>query len=300
MYSEGQVEDILASIGLDPHSEAGEDLIIFCPYHNNRISPAGEVSMETGLFYCFSCYASATLEKLIMHVTGRSYLEAIRVIDRHRGKVDMVQEITKKLKKEEEVEFDRELVARLNRDLHNSPRALAYIKKRQIDHDIDKFMLGYSESRDMITVPVHYPSGKLMGFVARSIEGKEFQNTPGLKKSKTLFNLHRVKLAESVILVESSFDAIKLDAHGIPAVATLGAAVSKTQIELLDKYFIQVYMVPDTDEAGIKMTQKVTGALGSKVVTFKLPSGVKDVGELEDSQLNNFKKFIANPLGTLL
>ena len=212
----------------------------------------------------------------------------------------MVQEISKRLKKEEEVEFDRELVARLNEQLHQSPRALAYIKKRQIDHDIDKFMLGYSESRDMVTVPVHYPSGMLMGFVGRSIEGKNFQNTPGLKKSKTLFNLHRVKLAESVILVESSFDAIRLDAFGIPAVATLGAAVSKTQVELLDKYFIQVYLVPDIDEAGIKMTQKVTGSLGSKVVTFKLPSGAKDVGDLEDEQLNSFKKFIDNPLGTLL
>ena len=70
--------------------------------------------------------------------------------------------------------------------------------------------------------------GKMfVGFVARSVEGKDFKNTPKLPKSKVLFNLHRAKIYDSVYVVESSFDAIRLDQCGIPAVATLGSNVSK-------------------------------------------------------------------------
>jgi len=61
----------------------------------------------------------------------------------------------------------------------------------------------------MVTIPVHSPDGIPVGFVGRSIEGKEFKNTPGLPKAKTLFNLHRVKTAGKVYVVESSFDAIR-------------------------------------------------------------------------------------------
>ena len=39
-----------------------------------------------------------------------------------------------------------------------------------------KFSLGYSEKQDMVTVPVHSPDGMPVGFVGRSIEGKEFKN----------------------------------------------------------------------------------------------------------------------------
>ncbi len=58
----------------------------------------------------------------------------------------------------------------------------------------------------MVTIPVQSPDGITIGFVARTIEGKEFKNTPGLPKSKILFNLHRVKQSKRVYVVESSFD----------------------------------------------------------------------------------------------
>jgi DNA primase len=104
-----------------------------------------------------------------------------------------------------------------------------------------------------------------IGFVARTIEGKEFKNTPGLPKSKVLFNLHRVKSSSIVYVVESSFDAIRLDQVGFPAVATLGANVSVSQIRLLEKYFNNVVLIADNDEAGIIMKDKLVEKLGHLV-----------------------------------
>jgi DNA primase len=125
-----------------------------------------------------------------------------------------------------------------------------------------------------------------LGFVGRSIEGKEFKNTPGLPKSKTLFNLHRVKTADTVYVVESSFDAIRLDQVGFAAVATLGANVSNTQIELLQKYFNNVVVIADNDDAGGNMKDRIIEKLGSRVSVVKLNSKYKDIGDMEDKDIS--------------
>ena len=137
----------------------------------------------------------------------------------------------------------------------------------------------------MVTIPVHSPDGITVGFVGRSIEGKDFKNTPGLPKSKTLFNLHRVKTADKVYVVESSFDAIRLDQVGMPAVATLGANVSNSQTELLQKYFNNIIVIADNDEAGGNMKDKIIEKLGSRVSVIQLNKEYKDIGDMPDEEI---------------
>jgi len=139
-----------------------------------------------------------------------------------------------------------------------------------------------------------------VGFVGRSIEGKEFKNTPGLPKAKLLFNLHRVKTADKVYVVESSFDAIRLDQCGFPAVATLGAHVSNFQIDLLQKYFNNIIVIADNDEAGGNMKSRILEKIGSKVTVVQLNKKYKDIGDMSDEEIKNidvsFDKSIANML----
>jgi DNA primase len=137
----------------------------------------------------------------------------------------------------------------------------------------------------MITIPVHAPDGMPVGFVGRSIEGKDFKNTPGLPKSKILFNLHRIKTADMVYVVESSFDAIRLDQVGFPAVATLGANVSNVQIELLQKYFNNIVVIADNDEAGGNMKDKIIEKLKSRVSVIQLNKEYKDIGDMSDEKI---------------
>jgi DNA primase len=124
-----------------------------------------------------------------------------------------------------------------------------------------------------------------VGFVGRSVEGKDFKNTPGLPKSKVLFNLHRVKTSSKIYVVESSFDAIRLDQCGFPAVATLGANVSNIQIELLQKYFNDVIVIADNDEAGGNMKDRIVERLGSRVTVIKLDKQYKDIGDMDDEAI---------------
>jgi len=222
-----------------------------------------------------------------MKMTGRSYFESIRFIKSKEKETNIEDLVNKKLYKPKEfIQYDELLIKRLNNQALESPRALRYFEGRKITKkSMDKFSLGYSEKQDMVTIPVQSPDGMTIGFVARTVEGKEFKNTPGLPKSKILFNLHRVKQSNKIYVVESSFDAIRIDQVGLPAVATLGANVSSSQIELLKKYFNDVYIVSDNDDAGNTMANKLIDKLGGRSSIIKLDSIYKDIGDMLDSDI---------------
>lgn len=287
LYTKEQIKRVLTGSGLTIESEVDSDYILFCPFHNNNRTPAGEVDKNNGTFFCFSCHKIADLIELVMHTTGRTYFESIRFIKNKETQMDLEKEINKQLyTKPEFTPFDELILKRLNNNLSSHERAKDYFKYRKIDsQSCIKFSLGYSEKQDMVTVPVHSPDGMPLGFVGRSIEGKEFKNTPGLPKSKTLFNLHRVKTADKVYVVESSFDAIRLDQCGFPAVATLGSNVSNIQIELLQKYFNNIIVIADNDEAGGNMKTKIVEKLGSRVSVIKLDKQYKDIGDMDDKAI---------------
>ena len=80
-YSENQVKRSLIASGITIVSEVETDFIIFCPFHSNTRSPAGEVHKTNGMFYCFSCQETKELTEVIMVSTNRSYFEAARLID---------------------------------------------------------------------------------------------------------------------------------------------------------------------------------------------------------------------------
>lgn len=299
IYSEEQVRRVITGSGISIESEVDSDFIVFCPYHNNYRSPAGEVSKERGTFFCFSCHESRSLLEFVMHVTKKNYFEASRLIDSAKVETDFMGDLNKMLEEKPTfTPYDELLIKRLNRQALESPRAIRYFEGRRIsENSIKRFLLGYSDKQDMVTVPMQDPTGEMfVGFVARSVEGKEFQNTPKLPKSKILFNLHRAKLQDTVFVVESSFDAIRLDQCGLPAVSTLGSNVSKSQVELLTKHFNNVIVVPDNDDAGRDMAARIIEKMGSRAVAIGLPSRFKDIGDMTDNDIAELSNRINDPL----
>lgn len=290
-YSEEQVKRSLVAAGVDIQYELDNDLMIFCPFHNNYRSPAGEVSKETGLFWCFSCQESKTLEEVIMQITKRSYFETIRLIDSKKDDRNLLEKLSSTLEVKKELkQFDGDLIDKLHNALMNNDRAKAYLANRGITKESAiTYKLGYSENQDMVIIPVHSPDAYYLGFVGRSIEGKRFKNSTDLPKSKTLFNLWRNKRVDKVFVVESSFDAIMIEQAGGHAVATLGATISKEQRKLLKQYFNQVIALGDNDEAGQNMSNKLITDLGiGKCVVAKLPDGFKDVSDMPFEDLKKF------------
>lgn len=281
VYTEQQIKNALVKSGVRVASEISSHFIVYCIYHSNHATPSGEVDKETGLFYCFSCQATTDLPHLIMRAGKMSYFQALRLIG--DNDYDIVELINKNLAVEEEVPFDQSVVDRLHSQVWGE--GSEYLHSRNIsDRAIQAFQLGFSENQNMVTIPIHTPSGTLAGFVGRSIEGKRFKNNRGLQKSRLLFNLHRVWTSSSVYVVESSFDAIRLWQVGVPSVATLGASISNEQIELLKRSFDDITIIPDSDQAGEAMTLKV-----QKIIPYAniwtLPDEIHDVGDMSDEEL---------------
>lgn len=302
IYTEQQVSRVLTGSGIQIESEVDSDYIIFCPFHPNHRTPAGEVDKENGTFYCFACHKVADLIELIMHTSGRTYFESARFIKSKETETDLTLEIGKKLaSKPDYVEYDQVTINRLAEQGYSSPRSINYFASRNITQESIKFFkLGFSEKQDMVTVPVHAPDGMPVGFVGRSIEGKEFKNTPGLPKGKVLFNLHRVKTADKVYVVESSFDAIRLHQCGLPAVATLGANVSNVQIDLLKKYFNDIIVIADNDEAGGNMKTRIQEKLGSRVSVIQLNKQYKDIGDMPDDEIKSISVSFDSTIAAML
>ena len=291
MYAAEQIHRILTGAGIDIEAEFGNDFIIYCPYHNNTRTPAAEIAKDSGLFFCFGCQTTKNLEEFVMFVTGRTYFESARYIKSKETETNIENVINKAMYAPPEfVQYDELLIKRLNNQALESPRAMRYYSNRFItEESVKKFGLGYSEKQDMVTIPVHSPDSMTLGFVGRSIEGKEFKNTPGLPKGKILFNLHRIKTSNIVYVVESSFDAIRLDQVGFPAVATLGANVSAAQIKLLEKYFNSIVLIADNDDAGMIMRDKLVEKLGPIVTSVYIDKKYKDIGDMDDEAIKKLE-----------
>lgn len=267
----------------------GSDLethfLIYCPFHYNINTPACEVDKESGLFFCFSCQEAGNLIDFVMRSTGRNYFEACRLIDAKSIDYDFYGSIEKLIDYKEAEEFDISTINRLHENLLASECAKKYLYNRMItDESIAMFKLGYSEKQKMTTVPVQDHTGIYVGFVGRSIEGKSFKNSTGLPRRHILFNLNRSKY-EKVTVVESSFDAIRLWQLGIPAVATLGSYISREQIELLNKWADSIIIIPDKDEAGEKLVNKIKSSLSKEINIIEIPEGKKDIGDLDDQNI---------------
>jgi DNA primase len=292
LYTASQIKRVLAGSGVTVEKETESEYIVFCSFHSNHRTPAGEINKYSGLFFCFSCGKTADLIELVMHFSNRTYFESVRFIKSKEVETDILSDVNSKLiQKEEWTEFDISIVQRLHDQALTSERAKEYFIKRQITKEsVIKFKLGYSENQDMISIPVHNHEGLCVGFVGRSVEGKDFKNTTKLPKSKLLFNLNRIKAASRVYVVESSFDAIRLDQVGMPAVATLGANVSSKQIDLLQKYFSDINIIADNDEAGGNMKEKIVERLNGNVTVVNLDEKYKDIGDMTDKEISSINK----------
>jgi DNA primase len=192
-------------------------------------------------------------------------------------------------------EFPEQTLKDLYNGLVKSEKAKDYFKSRGIDmSSISHFSLGYSEKQDMVTVPVHSPDGIAIGIVGRSIEGKSFKNSTSLPKSKTLFNVHRAKkIGSNVIVVESSFDAIRVHQAGFPnVVATLGGFLSTEQHSILNRYFNKVTILTDADLAGRELGLSIANRLRNKDILWGsyeygkiYPHDAKDAGDMTDEEI---------------
>jgi len=171
-----------------------------------------------------------------------------------------------------------------------------YLVERGVSAQIAaEFGLGYCSRGVMagrICIPVHDATGRLVAYAGRwpgedVPEDQERYKLPkNFQKSRVLFNLHRVRDAEHVVLVEGYWSAFRLHALGVPVAALMGSSVSEEQLALLGERGTRyVTLLLDGDDAGRRARERALPALASAFLVRAplLPDGEKPdtLGEAE-------------------
>jgi len=300
-YSKADLRSILQSCGIEIASQTGTDFLCLCPFHHNTDSPAFAVSYSKGLYICYNqnCNSSGTVLDLVMKLTNRNNFEAMRFISANKlTEGEKFEEGLQELleDKPEFTSFPTQTVEGAHMLLMaNAHGSKDYLLSRNINEEaMEYFQLGFSSIQQMTMVPLHSPDGLLVGVIGRSIQGKAFKNSPNLPRNKTLFNLHRAKRqGGTIIIVESSFDAIRLWQAGFPnAVATLGGSISDINIQNLNRYASTIIIMTDNDAAGRALGNTIAYKLKNKNVLWAkydhntiYPHMAKDVGDMKDEEI---------------
>lgn len=339
VYSPTQIEAVVAETGVQIQSVTGKHLLCMCPFHNNTYSPAFLVNRSSGKWYCLnaSCAQTGDLVSLVMKTQDLDYFKAYRfVLDRRSSLSDVLSSVLGHDAEPEFTQFPQEPVERMQSDFILSRRAIEYMESRGFTtQTMLDFGLGYSKKQDMVITPMHDPSGMLVGFIGRSIEDKQFKNTVNLPTSKTLFNFHRAKKHGSkVIIVESSYDAMRITQAGYPnVVALLGGYLSPAHIRLLSQTFDEVVIMTDWDKLmklkncqvcngnchghnpGRDLAKRIVESLPNTRIWWAAyddstvyPHGAKDASDMSDEEIrtclkgaiSNFEYQTWNPEGLQL
>jgi DNA primase len=140
--------------------------------------------------------------------------------------------------------------------------------------------------RSRLMFPIHDASNRVVGFGGRVIGAGEpkYLNSPQgtlFDKGRQLYGLswakHPIRKQERALVVEGYFDAIRLAAAGLEeVVAPLGTALTESQAALLVKLTKNVFLLYDSDDAGLKATfraglELLRLGVSARVVT--LPNG---------------------------
>jgi len=140
--------------------------------------------------------------------------------------------------------------------------------------------------RGRLLFPIHDLRARVVGFGGRILgEGEpkylNSPDTPIFHKGKLLYNLHvakqAIRKAERAIIVEGYFDVLRLALAGLEeVVAPLGTGLTAEQAELVARYTSQVFLLYDSDDAGLRATFRAGDELlrhGLRVSVATLPDG---------------------------
>jgi len=291
-YSSKKIEEEILSLfnnyNVAIQSFSGEELNVYCPFHKNTHSAAMYINTRTGLWQCFnpSCGKKGNFKQLYFHITGKTYSKNIV-----NNKYNLEKELNYYLNKTEdtqELSIDNLLI-----DFDTQIHLLQTMTERGLTVETLKhFEVGFSVEKNRVVVPVRSYNYKLVGLIGRAIEPSQeprYLYNKGFKRADVLFNIHNAKLFNSVIITEGSIDCMFVHQSGFPnTVATLGAAVSKFQGDMIKKFFDKIILFCDNDDAGMAMRYAmIEMCRGKEISVASIPDGLKDPAEMNKEQIIN-------------
>jgi DNA primase len=282
------LSNVLVELGVDVRRTNGREISGCCPVHEKRTgradgSPSWSMNAESGLWICHSCGARGTLAGLVSELTGNP--DSVSAVNQL-----LIETGINRLTAPERVEFQPDVdwvsYSRFSLVPHRE------LVQRHLDADV---ALAHGIKWNMLkkawVIPIVSPFGELMGWQEKGYN--YFNNNPtGVKKSHTLFGIERFQ-SRTAVLVESPLDVVRFASSfgGIQALATVGAHVSKEQMQLVTDVAERVIIAMDNDKAGIESAKFLLKNLprfrdGIFFLNYD-KTDAKDIGDMTDEQVNH-------------
>jgi DNA primase len=293
---DNELRDILTSKLVNSSVVGKGEIRASCPFHISD-NPLGSttlfVSLEKGVYHCFSCGASGTLKSLMLLIAPE-HKALIKYLP--EAKVENVKQLKTK-------DYDNTILPESLLGLFSFyPESL--VDKGFHPSTLKYFEIGMDREHERITFPIRDEDGNLVGISGRTYVGdhirykiyrSEFKKWGILNyrftKAKILWNYHNVKKAIShgirgrIVVVEGFKGCMWVHQFATPmVVATIGAGLSKYQAKLLEDMQSPIILAYDGDEAGVQATLKAGHFLSKFVsvgVAIRIGKSPDDYSEKE-------------------
>ena len=281
----------------------GKELVGKCPFHEETRA-SFSVNPEKGVFHCFGCSAKGNALDFVARMESVSIRRAAELVAEWLGLENVHKEAPRRAQRRgarsgsalstgESREPEPQPILMEAEGSGNKPLRFKlklepnhpYLAERSVSYELaQEFELGFCTRgvmKDRICIPLHDADGALVGYLGRwpgdPPDGEERYKLPlGFKKGSVLYNLHRIRSADELVLVEGCWSVIRLHALRMPTVALLGRTISSEQEGLLvAKGIRQVTILMDGDEPGREaageLLSRLANHFGVRMAT--LPDG---------------------------
>lgn len=274
------VVPVLVELGIGKLRQRGDEVTGLCPMHERNLGRPDRhaswgMNVNSGLHQCFSCGYKGTIASLYFDITG--------VMPGPELVAEMVVgQFLNALPSDYEDDDDEAMEEWEPGDL--VPLSERMLSRRYLTADAaSRYGVCWDKSRGCWFVPITTETGELIGAQYKQVGA--VSNMPyDVPKSSTLFGLYQAISTgnPNVAVVESPLDVVRLWVAGVPAVASFGTMISRTQVDLLNRYFRFVVRAFDNDAPGAQADQILSNMLkkrGCPSVPFSYEGLLNSHGE---------------------
>lgn len=298
--------------------DSGDNIQITCPYHSNGTErrPSAGIRKTDGMFHCFACGETHTLQEMISHCFG--YYDDL--VGAKGWEWLLKNFLTVSIEERKGIDLD---VERFNNRTNScivggsfyiQPEELdkyryyhPYMYKRKLTNEIiELFDIGYDDNFELkdknenvvatyrcITFPIKDIKGNCLFIARRSVDTKFFHYPSN--SEKPIYGLYELstldEYPQEIYICESMLDALTIWVYGKYAVALNGVGSYK-QFKVLSKMPCRKFILAtDNDSAGQKARSVLRRNIKNKIITeLQLPQGKKDINELTKDEFYNCRE----------
>lgn len=276
-----------------------DNIQVCCPYHKGgqERRPSAGIKKSDGIFHCFTCGETHTLQEMISHCFGRSD----DIVGAFGWEWLLKNFLTVSIEERKPITLDLSRTQHEKVTLYISDDELdkyreyhPYMWKRKMTPEVvEIFDVGYDRETQSITFPVRDVQGRCLFVARRSVVTKFFNYPAGAEKPVYgLYELSQLdRYPTEVIICESMIDAIYFWTVGKYAVALNGLGNELQFKQLKEMPCRKFILCTDSDDAGMRARARIKKNVRNKLITeYVLPEGRKDANDCTQDELKNLKE----------